>query len=290
MKKKGILLFSIVCLVIIICLGIFFIIKHNHNTDYVYDNQIEQSYIDSSVYVELFDMSIVNQVTWIDQNSNDFNSTINKTIKSSFTGFFRNDILDKFVLTKDGQLFYSNDNIGYKQIADTGVISKIGFMYGKTETCDNFALIIAQLNDTSNIVIKYDSITNSYIKIDSLTNYINSNDTSYIPICYKSKSDNILSTIQIISNGNLKFVNGNFFKDKKGKNLIKVNYIIYTDNYDTEKYYVISNDNKLYIIDSIKDIYNSVAIVNSVEKVGNNITINLDNDESLKFTVDYIVY
>ncbi len=159
------------------------------------------------------------------------------------------------ILGEDGTL-YRRKGTDYSIIKSTEKIKRIGLYYpheGGHSVCS--ALVDFVLENDSGIHLV--TFEDNGVIISSKT--IEKGNFE-LPLCYGNENSSFKKYLYITLDGEIGFDKEHIVDKKVGKPL-KVSHVIYVSAFDEEKYYVITDDNTLYILDSDKTSVEAIAKV-----------------------------
>ena len=160
------------------------------------------------------------------------------------------------ILSEDGTL-YRKKGIDYSIIKSSEKITRLGLYYpheGGHSVCS--ALIDFVLENESGIHLV--TFEDNGIIISS--NTIEKGNFE-LPLCYGKENSSFKKYLYITLAGEIGF-SKDYIVDKITSKPLKVSHVIYTSAFDEEKYYVITDDNTLYILDDDKTNVEAIAKVN----------------------------
>ena len=244
----------------------------------------EKDYLDSEhVYLQYLDVSSYKEATfdieWIEkeENVNIKGTIVNGNIAKSEN----ND--NTIILSKDGVLYRKKDDT-YSIIKTAEDVKRIGLYYPHEGGVTNCSTIIEYVLETDSGVHAISFEDNGVI-ISSKT--LEKNDYQ-LPLCYGNEKGNFDKYLSINTDGEVSFDNI-YLVDKITSEKIKANHIIYSSVGDVEKYYIVTDDNFLYIVSDNKTNVEAVAKVtvstNKVDETDNSdVNINITyKDITLSF-------
>ena len=100
-----------------------------------------------------------------------------------------------------------------------------------------------------------------------------------MPVCYGVPESKLMDNVVVYDDGRI-VVDDKDIKDKATKETLDAKYVIYAEKEDKEKYYVITTDDKLYIIDDVSEYYELIG------KVEVKVTPSPDSEEGLDVDIE----
>ena len=235
----------------------------------------EEEYIGSEhVYAQYYSVSDYNKVDfdieWID---NEETINIKGTIVNGYVA--NNEANDSaIILGKDGTLYRKKNN-DYAIIKSNESIKRIGLYYpheGGHDVCNSIIEFVLETDSGIHLV----SFEDNGVIISSKT--IEKGDFE-LPLCYGSENSSFSKYLNINVDGEIGFDKKNIV-DKVTSKPLKVNHVIYVSVDSKEKYYVITEDNVLYILEDDKTSIEAIAKVDiKVEKS--------EDDKDVQISISY---
>lgn len=266
--------------------GFLLVSKSQNNANEIKEtlNKEKESINGSNIYGEFIDVeSFKNSglsIEWFDKETRTVNIKgrliEGYVIDEEENGF-------NYILTTDG-ILYSEENNEYSIIKLEDEIKKIGIWrsFSNAECHPTNYLVLSTVNgdkyidedmETGNMAIK------ALPTIKSFT----------LPNCYPLENENDkMGTkngfIEVLSDGTLKYTKSEvLLKNKKTKKNIVAKYVMFIDNGIASKYYIVDNDDNMYVVLEDEELIQSLATINNI-----NIT-NIEGEEDLvnvKIVVD----
>ena len=189
------------------------------------------------------------------------------------------DDYDSYVLGEDGTLYrYHSGN--YSVMKPEYKINKLGIYYpdhGGSNACEGYREYVM---DTEKGIMFFDEdYETGAVAIKKFS------DDKYfrMPVCYGVAESKLDDEVVVYGDGRV-LVEDKPIKDKANKEQIDAKYVIYAEKENKEKYYVISTNDKLYIIDEVAEYYLAVSTVDV--KVNPSVSEELNGDVDITITAE----
>ncbi len=279
MKKntKRILLFVVILLVLVL-FGVYYIDSNNsekHKVKYS-EREIknlliqEQHFLDAEhMHIEYIDVSEFKKeplkIEWVTK-------TKHVIVKGkSLKGYVLedDDNLETYFVSEDGNLYYKNS--GYSLVKTSKKVSRIGLFYpliGGADNCNGISRVVIEYPDGAHELTNNDgSIT--------ISNALVANDKFEIPVCYGLNVKFNNSYLFVNSNGRIGY-GKTYLKDKVTNKELEVKMVIYIVVGETEKYYIVTTDDTLYMATEPEQYLKAIAKLDKIK-----IDKDLDSDIQL---------
>lgn len=182
---------------------------------------------------------------------------------------------DSYVLSEDGTL-YRNHKGNYSVMKPDDKISRIGIYYpnhGGSNNCHGNSIYVIETEKGIQYFEKNEETGSVSIKKLDVGKYF------IMPVCYGVPESKLMDNVVVYDDGRI-VVDDKDIKDKATKETLDAKYVIYAEKEDKEKYYVITTDDKLYIIDDVSEYYELIG------KVEVKVTPSPDSEEGLDVDIE----
>lgn len=169
------------------------------------------------------------------------------------------DNVDTYVLSTEGDLYYKSSN-GYALVKTNKKISRIGLFYptiGGVDNCTGVSRVVVEYPDGVH------ELTNSEGNI-TISKAIVANDKYEMPVCYGLNVKFNNSYLFVTSSGRIGY-GKTYIKDKVTNKELDVKMVIYIVVGETEKYYIVTTDNTLYIATEPDQYLKAIATLDDVK-------------------------
>ena len=194
---------------------------------------------------------------------------------------------DSYVLGLDGTLYrYHKGNYSIMKTEDK--IKRIGTYYvdhGGSNACHGFSQYVIE---TEKGILYFDTNEEGAVAIRKFE------DKVYykMPVCYGVADSKLNDNVVVYDDGRI-LVNDVAIKDKATKEELTAKFVIYAEKENKEKYYVVTTDDKFYIIDEVAESYQSIAKVEtkvnpSEGEESSDVDIDITYDNST-ITMQYVI-
>ncbi|MBQ4030776.1 MAG: hypothetical protein II625_03370 [Bacilli bacterium] len=162
---------------------------------------------------------------------------------------------DSYVLGLDGTLYrYHKGNYSIMKTEDK--IKRIGTYYvdhGGSNACHGLSQYVIE---TEKGILYFENNEEGAVAIKKFEDKV----YYMMPVCYGVTDSKLNDNVVVYDDGKV-LVNDVAIKDKATKEELTAKYVIYAEKENKEKYYLVTTDDKLYIIDEVAESYQSIAKV-----------------------------